>query len=329
MQQMLQSLLDSCVEAVQADCGVLWMISQGQDRLQPAYRRGLENQPLGGVSAGDGLAGLVLLERSSRLQHAPDAAFPAPGEPSLPEAAGVPLFADGHVRGVLAVYRRDASDPFDQEDLETLQFLVQQGEVAMENILLHEEARRLSLTDGLTGVWNRRYLQMQFRQMVASAMRFGRPFSVLMLDLDHFKAVNDTYGHPRGDAVLVEFTRRVKGVLREVDVFGRYGGEEFVCLLSETGLSGATATAGKIIHEIRSRPFHEGAETPLDITVSIGVASYPRHGSTFQALIAAADGALYNAKRNGRDRFETANEPVAVKGSANTAPDGGSSEPAP
>ena len=208
--------------------------------------------------------------------------------------------------GVLAVYRRAADQPFSKEDLDMIVFLAEQGGVAIENVLLHEETTRLSLTDGLTGVWNRRYFQMQFRQELATATRFTRSFSVLMLDLDHFKEVNDSYGHQRGDEVLVEFAQRVKEAVREVDTFARYGGEEFICLLSETDMKGAETTADKILRAIRTTAFGERTGLPLTLTVSIGIASYPEHGDSFGDLVDAADRALYRAKQEGRDRVRVA-----------------------
>jgi diguanylate cyclase (GGDEF)-like protein len=160
----------------------------------------------------------------------------------------------------------------------------------------------------LTGVWNRRFFQMQFRQVLAASVRFGRTFSVLMLDLDEFKSVNDRFGHQRGDATLIEFTRRVNTSLREVDTFARYGGEEFVCLLPETDYEGALTTAEKIRDATKSEAFGEPGEDPLSVTVSIGIASYPLHGRSFSALIEAADQALYRAKQEGRDRVVVAGE---------------------
>jgi two-component system, cell cycle response regulator len=175
-------------------------------------------------------------------------------------------------------------------------------------VTLHQEAQRLSLTDGLTGTWNRRYFQMQFRQVLATAVRFERPFSLLMLDLDHFKRINDSFGHQRGDATLVEFTKRVTGVLREVDTFARYGGEEFICLLPETDYSGALVTSEKILDAVKSDPFGETGEQPAHLTVSIGVAAYPDHGVSFSVLVEAADQALYRAKQDGRDRVVVAGQ---------------------
>jgi two-component system, cell cycle response regulator len=127
-----------------------------------------------------------------------------------------------------------------------------------------------------------------------------------MLDLDNFKIVNDTYGHQRGDAILIEFSKRVGETLREVDHFIRYGGEEFLCLLTETSLSGAKAAADKILLAVRSDSFGTSGEELVDLTVSVGVASYPEHGASYERLISAADGALYRAKHDGRDRWRVA-----------------------
>lgn len=207
--------------------------------------------------------------------------------------------------GVLTIYRKDAELIFTRGDTDTVMFLAEQGGVAIENVLLHEDAQRLSLTDGLTGVWNRRYFQMQFRQVLATASRFDRPFSIMMLDLDHFKRVNDTHGHQRGDAILVEFSQRVSSALREIDTFARYGGEEFICLLAETGLGGAATTAEKIREVIKTKAFGGMGDEPITLTVSIGVASYPEHGDSFRGLVEAADQAMYRAKQEGRDRVRT------------------------
>jgi diguanylate cyclase (GGDEF)-like protein len=133
-----------------------------------------------------------------------------------------------------------------------------------------------------------------------------------MLDLDHFKRVNDTFGHRRGDSVLVDFAQRVTTMVREVDTFARYGGEEFACLLSETDIQGATITAEKIRESIRREPFGTDNGTPLHMTVSIGIASYPEHGESFVSLIEAADKALYRAKQTGRNRVCVAERPLRL-----------------
>jgi diguanylate cyclase (GGDEF)-like protein len=235
--------------------------------------------------------------------------YPSSAEPDYDIAIVVPLYSQDRIHAVISVYRKTPAPLFTEDDLGTVVFLAEQGGVALENVQLHEEAQRLSITDGLTGVWNRRYFQMQFRQVLATSTRFERTFSILMLDLDNFKTVNDTFGHQRGDAILIEFARRVSHLLREVDTVARYGGEEFICLLSETDLDGALITAEKIRDAVRSESFDHQGEEQIGITVSIGVACFPAHGVSYQGLVGAADAAMYRAKQEGRDCVRVAEPP--------------------
>ncbi|MFN2525242.1 MAG: diguanylate cyclase [Actinomycetota bacterium] len=315
MKRVLQSILHTAADAVETDGCVLWMFTGTRDSLYPALVHGLDSKSVSRVEIGQGVVGRV-------AEHAQMFVLPgngqdsrvSPSEPQYPVVVAAPIYSQERVLAVLAAYRRDSERTFSQGDIDTILFLAEQGGVGIENVLLHEEAQRLSLTDGLTGAWNRRFFQMQFRQVHATAQRFERPFSILMLDLDHFKQVNDTYGHQRGDAILVEFASRAGNMLREVDTFARYGGEEFICLLSETDLYGAMTTADKILQAIRSEPFGGTGEAKVDLTVSIGVASYPEHGDTFRQLVEAADRALYEAKKGGRDRAHPAQKaPPSLK----------------
>ena len=311
MNQMLDSILNTAADAVGADAASLWMFTPTRDGLQPTRTVGMSDGTKGTVAIGEGVVGFVADRAHPVLLPSAAGPRPARSEPTFPVAVAVPLYSDDRIMGVMATYRRDTTNHFTPEDLETVVFLAEQGGVALENVRLHEEAQRLSLTDGLTGTWNRRYFQMQFRQVLATATRFERPFSVLMLDLDHFKDLNDTHGHQRGDAILIEFSQRVKHNLREVDTFARYGGEEFICLLSETDEEGARTTGEKIREAIRSQPFGSLGDEPVGVTVSIGVASYPTHGSSFHELVEAADRALYRAKETGRNRVVVAGDPAA------------------
>lgn len=307
MKQILGSIINTAAEAVGADTAVLWMFSPTREELYPHMTYGMDKRGLGKVKVGDGLVGLVA-ERGVTVKRPSRSGGPTPtrAEPDSPVTIALPLYSGNRMRGVISVYRSDEEDTFSTADFNTVVFLAEQGATAIENVLLHEEAQRLSLTDGLTGVWNRRFLQMQSRQVVATAARFGRPFSILMLDLDNFKVVNDTYGHQRGDDILVEFARRVDSVLREVDTFVRYGGEEFVALLSETDVEGARATGEKVREAVGSEPFDTPGEEPIRLTVSVGVASFPLHAERFDELLEAADQALYRAKQEGRDRVKVA-----------------------
>jgi two-component system, cell cycle response regulator len=243
----------------------------------------------------------------------------------------VPLLAQGRVLGVLSLYDREDGEPFTLGDAEALTAFAVQAAVAIENVQLHAEAERLSVTDPLTGAWNYRYFERRFEQEIERSRRFGRVLALLMLDIDHFKAVNDRYGHQRGDEVLVEFRGRVTGSVRDIDTFARYGGEEFVLILPETNLEGGLAVAEKLRVATNRTPFcadmggsgrrgpgnpegvprsvdpHKGPpEGGVHLTVSIGVACFPEHATAPEELLRAADEALYEAKLQGRDRVVTA-----------------------
>ncbi|MFE9689000.1 diguanylate cyclase [Micromonospora sp. NPDC005806] len=242
-----------------------------------------------------------------------DLAGRGPDRPGHPPADGDASPAGSGALGVLALYDRVGAAEFDDDDLVTLRTFAGHAAVAVENVRVHEEAQRLSLTDPLTGLWNYRYLRESIRREVERANRFGRMLSVLALDLDRFKDVNDTWGHTAGDAVLVEFARRVRGEIREVDLAFRQGGEEFVVLLPETDARGATIVAERLGAVVRDHPVpvdgHAGEPVRVPVTVSIGIAVYPDHAATGQQVLDVADEALYAAKAAGRDGYRIAQPP--------------------
>ena len=231
---------------------------------------------------------------------------PSSNEPQTGHVVAVPLRRPPHVFGVIALFA-PAAEEFDGAAESALQALAGPASIAVENVLLHDEATRASTIDPLTGVWNYRYLMNSLNREVERANRFDRSLSVLMLDLDRFKNVNDTYGHQRGDTVLREFARRVQAEIREVDTLARYGGEEFVVVLPETSAQGAQNLAERICSSIRSMPFtSDDDDVELAVTVSIGGAVYPENGSASRELLQEADRALYRAKNAGRDRWTMA-----------------------
>jgi diguanylate cyclase (GGDEF)-like protein len=232
------------------------------------------------------------------------------GEVGAP-AVAVPLRSRDRVLGALALTRAPGGPPVTEADVDDLADLARHAGAAVANALAHEETRRLSVTDPLTGAGNFRQLSTTLAREVERATRFNRPLSVVMLDLDHFKAVNDAHGHPFGDAVLREFARRLQDCLREVDTVARYGGEEFTVVLPETGTDGAGAVAARIVRAVRDRPFTVGSRS-AEVSVSAGVAAFPDHGRTATEVLRAADAALYAAKGAGRDQWCLAE--VAVPG---------------
>lgn len=165
----------------------------------------------------------------------------------------------------------------------------------------HEEIYRLMMTDGLTQLHNKRYFDEMLNKEVARAKRYKRTFSLLMFDIDHFKHINDTFGHLAGDAILRQLGAVTLGRLRQNDVIARIGGEEFALITPEVGLDGASDLAGKINRLIRDTRF-EFEGTRVEVTVSVGVAEWQSHYDASEDLFKAADEKLLEAKRLGRNR---------------------------
>ena len=176
-----------------------------------------------------------------------------------------------------------------------------------------EELERLSVTDGLTGLYNRNHLMETITKEVARSDRQEEPFAAMMIDLDHFKKYNDTYGHLGGDEILVKMSAIFNDCIREVDYVARYGGEEFLILLPQTDLEGGVEVAERIRNRLADTKLDD-EKKKVGITLSIGVAEFPQHGDTAEAIMAAADAALYLAKRRGRNRVARA--PATKRGPA-------------
>ena len=175
----------------------------------------------------------------------------------------------------------------------------------------NQTLRQESVIDPLTGVLHYGKLQEILHTELERASRFGRPLSVLMVDLDLFREVNSQYGHQRGSVVLREFAQRVQSSIRGVDTLARFGGDEFVVVLPETGEHGVPPVADRICRIVREKPFAgDGSELSVQLSVSIGAALYGRHGVTVSQLLRSADEALYLAKQAGRDGWAMARAPL-------------------
>ncbi len=218
------------------------------------------------------------------------------------------LGEDRRPLGVMTIAR--AGHAFTPEQESVFLYLLGQAAASVENVALHELVSEQAVTDELTGLPNSRAFREAIDNEAARAARFGHRLSLLILDIDHFKRVNDTYGHPQGDAVL----RAIGGILaaesRAIDTSARYGGEEFVLALPETDSQGALEVAERIRARIEAEPIpvlgDDDGERALSVTASFGVATIPDGAADAQTLIAAADAALYIAKRAGRNRVELA-----------------------
>ncbi|MDQ1682174.1 MAG: hypothetical protein QOH99_715, partial [Frankiaceae bacterium] len=242
LNRILTVILETAMVSVRAESGSILFVSSGRNDLHPKVTRGFDAQSAAGhnVKFGDGVAGTVAATGEARwgkVGTGPQDLTLADGEPGVRAVISVPFKSSGRVIGVLNLYDRLDGVVFDEGDVATIRTFAAQASAAIDNVLLHQEAQRLSITDGLTGLWNYRYLQMNLAKEIERATRFRRPLALLVLDLDLFKRINDQYGHQRGDSVLIEVAQRVKGEIREVDTLARYGGEEFVLVLPETKLA--------------------------------------------------------------------------------------------
>jgi len=205
----------------------------------------------------------------------------------------LPLHAGNKVIGVLYLYVKP-DIKIDEDKLKLLGAIAKQLGIAIDNARLHEETKISSLQDPLTGLANRRILDVELKRNVAMAKRLKQSFSVIMLDIDYFKKYNDTHGHPAGDKLLIEIANVILKEIREIDLAVRYGGEEFLILLPETALAKASEAAERLRIKVEER---------TSVTISLGIASYNTDMEK-EELIKKADEALYQAKHMGRNRVE-------------------------
>ncbi|NNF60090.1 MAG: diguanylate cyclase [Gammaproteobacteria bacterium] len=193
----------------------------------------------------------------------------------------------------------------------TLDYAMDQAQTERALLVYREELEQASVTDPLTGLHNRRYLSEHLQIELQRCARYGSPLSLLMIDLDHFKALNDRYGHVVGDKVLQEFAAMLRRVARNTDIVARYGGEEFCVVLTNTDFAGGAHLAERICEEARAMRHDDGAGGQLTVTCSTGMATASDEGEP-QVLIERADKALYRAKRLGRDQACLAEVPVTA-----------------
>ncbi len=250
-------------------------------------------------------------------QHLPDVAGNDLIRDLRAEHAHLPvvmLTGHGDERLAVEVMKAGAYDYMRKDDLDaqalerTLRNVLERARLEAEVRRANDRLREWAIRDGLTGLYNHRHFQEQLLTEFARARRYAQPLACLMIDLDHFKRINDTCGHPFGDEVLKQLARTLTDVARQADIIARYGGEEFVVVLPSTDLEGARRFAERVRAEVAARPVRADGQA-VDITLSVGVATSRTPGvDNERALIKRADAALYEAKRAGRNRVCVADD---------------------
>ncbi|MBM3238871.1 GGDEF domain-containing protein [Candidatus Poribacteria bacterium] len=209
---------------------------------------------------------------------------------------GIPMIVDSRVKGVMTIEKlMNQRQTFDVEDVELLKILMNEAAIALANGYAYRQLEDVAMKDGLTGLYNYRYFQERLNKEVERSIHHASPLSLLMVDVNKFKIVNDAYGHRQGDETLKDLANILRSNVRSVDVPARYGGDEFVIILPETDAKRAAIVAERIKKSVVSHQFHKDDES-VQLTVSIGIASLPPV-MTKEELIDAADRALYRDKQ--------------------------------
>ncbi len=268
------------------------------------------------VKLGEGIAGWVAREGQPVLvpdvQQDPRFAvrFDDASQFKTSAVLAVPIRSKQRTLGVIELINGGASlgKGFSDDDVRTLASIADYAAIALENARNFQRLQELTVIDDHTGLYNSRHLHRQMEVELVRARRFAHPVALIFFDLDHFKAVNDTYGHQRGSALLREVGQVLTATLRTVDVPVRYGGDEFVVLLPETDRAQATLCAERLRKAISERYFLQPEGLSVRLTASFGVAAFPEDAAGEEDLMRKADFAMYKAKEAGRDQVRTANE---------------------
>ena len=223
----------------------------------------------------------------------------------------VPLVAHGETLGVLHLCATQAGALNDNKQ-HVIRTISEQFSLTLANLRLQQTLRTQSIHDPLTGLFNRRYMEASLEREMLRAKRHETPLSVIMLDVDHFKRFNDTYGHGAGDMLLQEFGTALKSCARGEDIVCRYGGEEFIVILPGASLEVARQRAMQISETVKRLRVEYHGQTLGPVTVSLGVSAHPEHSDSHSELIRMADAALYKAKRQGRDCVVVADQEAAI-----------------
>ncbi len=304
LKEVLNLIAEKTSQTVRCEAWSLLLMDHRTDELtfeivagpQPDVVRGFR------IKVGQGIAGWVAKEGQPILIQ--DAQEDPRFYPQVDDSTGVrtrsvlcvPLMSKDKIQGVIELINKADHSGFDRHDLELVTALAGYGAIAIENARLYEQAEELAITDDTTQIPNMRYFHHILNREVIRARRRDSTLSLLFIDLDKFKQVNDTYGHLNGSRLLKEIAHLLKGNLRAIDLVARYGGDEFVALLPDTDHGTAFRLAERLRAQVETYAFPTENGAAIKVTTSVGVASFPDQAQTKEDLVRFADQAMYRAK---------------------------------
>ena len=314
--QVLKTIMEKVQELLSPDTWSLLLVDEVTNELffQIATGKAADKLKDVRIPMGEGIAGWVA--KSGKATIVPDVAKDPRFMNQIDQVTKmrtrsiicVPIRGKERVLGVIEIINYMGKREFDQNDLNLLQAMADYAAIAMENAMHVQRIHELTITDDCTTLYNVRHLNFVLDTEIYRSNRYDYEFSLIFMDLDHFKEVNDTYGHLRGSKLLREIAELLRANLRLVDFAFRYGGDEFVVLLPQTGREGASIVARRIYQRLNEARFLTDENLSLHVTASIGLASYPTDAKTKAELIRLSDEAMYLVKNTCRNNVAIANQ---------------------
>ena len=318
LKKLLRYILQQAIDTADAEKGSLMLFDPDTGKLHLRVMEGLDDPelqekinnndiPTQSFSLGEGVAGKVLQTGKPLFSNdlGRDDQFVRGEKSHARSIACIPMTVFDNVIGVINLTNKRGDRGFSEEDIRLLQTVADHAAMAINKAQLWE----MAVTDSLTGLYVRRFFKVKLEEELRRAIRYKHNFSIMMIDIDRFKDVNDTYGHPQGDRILEKIAMLLKKYTRDTDLIARYGGEEFVVYLPETSSYEALGVAERIREGIERHSF----ENAFPLTVSVGLASFPKHCNQIDGLIKKADSALYHAKETGRNRVAVFNKDIPIR----------------
>jgi diguanylate cyclase (GGDEF)-like protein/PAS domain S-box-containing protein len=308
LRDIVENFLDNFSEMLQDRPAAVFLIKDNSDNLNLIAQRGFSEdfaKRMANLKLGKGFIGRVAVSGLS-LVLSPTYYDPR-FDPlilkrdNLWSLCSVPVFARDRIQGVICVGSREQNRSV-EEETQLFELLANQIGIAIDNALLYEKTVDMAFTDAMTGVYNRRYLMEELKRELSRANRNKTCFSIINMDIDNLKSVNDRFGHNNGDILLKEFGSIIQNTSRKTDIAARIGGDEFILLTSESDSTQSEVLARRILSDSNSRKMEIKGDT-ISISVSIGIADYPGCGGTIEEILNKSDKAMYEAKKNGKNQI--------------------------